>query len=205
MSNYTTQLGYIIDSGFDIGLQDYPIFDEAHRTILNNKIIEHFRFREIGLETPALFKVFLNRKMNEIMPLYNQRYKSETVEFNPLNNVLMDETYTHTTTDTGKNTTTETSNNDTLNVNQDTPQSGLTEEQIKGFEYASSTEHSTDSGGGNSETNTNNTRTETFTHHNEGSSAMFTFSQDIDQWRKVMLNIDMEIIQELEVLFIQLW
>ena len=50
MSKYTTQLRYIVESGFNLGLQDYPIYDETHRKELNDKIIQHYYVREIGLK-----------------------------------------------------------------------------------------------------------------------------------------------------------
>lgn len=87
MSKYTTELRYLIESGFDIGLKDYPIFDENYREPLNQKIINHYYFREIGFETAELFKRYLNNTMNEIMPYYNQLFKSELLEFNPFYNV----------------------------------------------------------------------------------------------------------------------
>ena len=65
MAVYTTQLRTLIESGFDIGLNDYEIFDETYRPILNKKIIEHYFVREIGAETAGLFKLYLNRKMRE--------------------------------------------------------------------------------------------------------------------------------------------
>ena len=46
MAKYTIELGTLIDSGYDIGLKDYPIpsfADENWRTRLNNKIIAHYR------------------------------------------------------------------------------------------------------------------------------------------------------------------
>ena len=87
MSKYTTELRYLIENNFDIGLKDYPIFDENYREVLNTKIINHYFFREIGMETAELFKRYLNTTMNEIMPYYNQLYKSELLEFNPFYNV----------------------------------------------------------------------------------------------------------------------
>lgn len=87
MSKYTTELRYLVESNFDLGLKDYPIFDEAYRETLNQKIIRHYYFREIGMETAELFKMYLNMTMNEIMPYYNQLYKSELIKFNPLYNV----------------------------------------------------------------------------------------------------------------------
>lgn len=87
MSKYTTELRYLIESNFDLGLDDYPIFDESYRELLNQKIINHYYFREIGMETAELFKRYLNQTMREIMPYYNQLYKSELLEFNPFYNV----------------------------------------------------------------------------------------------------------------------
>lgn len=63
---------------------NYPIYDEAYRSVLEIKILKHFYTREIGLETVGLWKLKLNTKMNEIMPYYNQLYKSTLLEFNPL-------------------------------------------------------------------------------------------------------------------------
>ena len=87
MSKYTTELRYLIENNIDIGLKDYPIFDENYRESLNQKIINHYYFREIGMETAELFKRYLNNTMREIMPYYNQLYKSELLEFNPFYNV----------------------------------------------------------------------------------------------------------------------
>lgn len=87
MSKYTTELRYIIDSGFDLGLSasDYDIFDEGYRETLNKKILDHYYFHEIGFETTERFKFELNRKMREIMVYYNQLYNS-LIEINPLIN-----------------------------------------------------------------------------------------------------------------------
>lgn len=241
MAIYTVELGTIIENKFDIGLKDYPIYKEEHREQLNKKIIDHFYFREIGLETPELFKRFLNRKMNEIMPYYNQRYKSEDVEFNPLYNIEIKETFERELDSTGSmeqsseakenssasnsgNTNTKTdTHNIGVGVTSDTPQSELSMEDIKNNKYASSTVHNDDdnitnqninqdgtsSGNVNSETSGNaknmQNNKETYTKFTEGSSAGLPFSKAIKQWREIMLNIDMEIIEELEPLFMQIY
>ena len=79
MSKYTTELRYLIQSGFDLGLRNYPIFDENYRSKLNEKILNHYYMREIGFETAGLFKRYLNVKMEEIMPYYNQMYLSASI------------------------------------------------------------------------------------------------------------------------------
>ena len=104
MSKYTTEVRYICEvnagltestGGNDVEQViansrakifdfNYPIYDESYRSILETKILKHFYTREIGLETIGLWKLKLNTKMNEIMPYYNQLYKSALLEFNPL-------------------------------------------------------------------------------------------------------------------------
>lgn len=73
-----------IPSVFDF---DFPIFDESYRNVLETKILKHYYTREIGLETVGLWKLKLDTKLNEIMPFYNQLYKSELIEFNPMYDV----------------------------------------------------------------------------------------------------------------------
>lgn len=84
MANYTIELHKLIEMGFKLPLDEYPIFDENHRATLNDKIISHYYFREIGQETPSRFAFNLRRKMNEIMPYYNQLYESEMIKYDPL-------------------------------------------------------------------------------------------------------------------------
>lgn len=107
MAQYTTQLRTICESlaeetyprGYEeierivsiarplIFSFDYPIFDETYKKVLETKIIKHFYMREIGVETYGLWKHFLSNRMNEIMPYYNQLYKSATLVFNPFYDV----------------------------------------------------------------------------------------------------------------------
>nr|DAD85022.1 MAG TPA: Lower collar protein [Podoviridae sp. ctV3c15] len=107
MSKYTTEVRYICEvaAGLDVstdykGVEDvikkalpvvfdfsFPIFDENYRSVLETKILKHFYTREIGLETVGLWKLKLDTKLNEIMPYFNQLYKSQLYAFNPFYDV----------------------------------------------------------------------------------------------------------------------
>lgn len=87
---------------------NFPIFDEKYRSVLETKIIKHYYTREIGLETVGLWKLKLDTKMNEIMPYYNQLYKSTLLEFNPFYDV--DITRKHTSKNDGTRNETSSSN-----------------------------------------------------------------------------------------------
>lgn len=174
MSKYTTELRFICETSagltdsegytstrniieksrakiFDF---DYPIFDENYRSVLETKIIKHYYTREIAAETVGLWKLWLDERMNNIMPYYNQLYKSELLEFNPLydtdittdsNRKINHEENTtdkNVRTDNLNNKNTRTDNlstdnshedhdtdsgtNDNLTAYSDTPQNGLT-------------------------------------------------------------------------------
>lgn len=54
----------------------FPIWDETYRSTLCEKILKHYYMREICCETVGLWLFYINRKMNEIMPYYNQLYNT---------------------------------------------------------------------------------------------------------------------------------
>lgn len=108
---------------------DFPIFDESYRSVIETKILKHFYTREIGLETVGLWKLKLNVKMNEIMPYYNQLYKSALLEFNPLYDV--DVTRKHEGANTGDKNSVET-NGETSGVSEAYSDNENTEKSSKG-------------------------------------------------------------------------
>ena len=163
MARYTTFLKTLVESGFDIGLNEYEIWDENYRAVLNKKIMDHYWFREIGQETPGLFKFYLNRTMNEIMPYYNQLYETTILEYNPIHNADYTETHeisrthdnvvdttgefdtidtTDTTVESSSTGSSEDTTNSTMNTNNkhigiDTPQSALDITDADSVTYAS--------------------------------------------------------------------
>lgn len=114
MSKYTTEVRYIceVSSGLkqSVGFDDvnkilensvdkifdfdYPIFDEEYRRPLNIKILRNFYTREICEETVGLWKLRMQQTLCEIMPYYNQLYKSELEVINPLYNIDLNTTRT---------------------------------------------------------------------------------------------------------------
>lgn len=103
----------------DKALSNYPLYTPAAtlgelatliptREELNKKLLNHYKYREIGFETVGRFLDELEISMDEIMPHYNQLYKSietmVTIE-DPFANVDIIEEYTEqrkdTTTSTG--------------------------------------------------------------------------------------------------------
>ena len=92
---YTETLGNLIAFGYDtdaklhLSADYYPIYDENHRTELNAKIVRHYALREIGQETAQQFIFYLGMTMAEIMPYFNERYRTLDMEYNPLDSMDM--------------------------------------------------------------------------------------------------------------------
>lgn len=66
---------------------DYPFFDEGLRSQFEEHFIRRFYMREIGFETEGLFKFQLENWLLQHMPYYNKLFDSETITFNPLENI----------------------------------------------------------------------------------------------------------------------
>lgn len=233
MSRYTIELRYLIEGNYDLGLKDYPIFDEAYREQLNNKIIQHYYFREIGFETEALFKNRLNQKMLEIMPYYNQMYESAKLTIDPLSTINLSETFnrnssstgtgTSTTSGTGNNTSSfnssETTDYGKISKYSDLAQAQTTPNEILNDKYLTSAtvedgQDKTANNGSNSSESTTSTTgntsdersmTEDTTFTRTGNNGTASESELLNMYRETFLNIDMMVIDELSELFLGIW
>lgn len=143
MSKYTTEVRFICESksGLEIsgGSGDVdsiianswnkiftskaPFFDEEYRSILCHKILKHYYLREICCETVGIWTLWMNTRLEEIMPYYNQLYESAKIEFNPMHNVDLTSKHERNVEGTSKEDGTRTDNTTgkrTLTGNRDT-------------------------------------------------------------------------------------
>ena len=54
---------------------DYPLTTKINKEDFESMILNKFIMRRIGFETPTAFKIQLNVKLNEIMPIYNKMFE----------------------------------------------------------------------------------------------------------------------------------
>lgn len=75
----------------------YPCWSEEHKPELERKILLHYFNYEIGMETYPLWKIYLEARMNEIMPYYIDKYNAIYPYFAKIyKNVDYDDTYDET-------------------------------------------------------------------------------------------------------------
>ncbi len=279
MSKYTTEVRFICES--KSGLEEskgassvdevlskswdkiftskVSFFDEAYRSVLCQKILKHYYLREIGAETVGIWMLWMNTKLEEIMPYYNQLYESAKIKFNPMQDVDLsrthnrtvegtttdDETRTNSTTDTrtvksdGTTNVTNTGNSERVGNNNgtkkdlysDTPQgaiTGLEDENYltnarkitnvddetetitnsntqKGETKLDETDSATGTSNGTTKSNGSNNTTEEYIETISGKQGATSYSKMLQEFRKTMLNIDMQVIEEFSDLFFGLW
>lgn len=224
MSKYTTQLRWIVEQTLNdagkplvedswpfayktLGLDDYPLFDEAYRETLNNKIIRHYYTREIGAETVGRFRMFVRDAMHLIMPYYNQLYESERLAkgMEPLGdrNLKHTEHAWGNASNTGENTSQSSANQQ--NVYQDTPQSEMIPTQIKNLQYATNVTIDEDSANA-SGTSSSSGEYDNMVERSESGYAR-PQSELLQLYRDTFLNIDNSIVHDVELAqcFMTIW
>lgn len=204
MAVYTTELRTILENGNSLSLNNYPIFDENYRNVLNTNIIDYYYFREIGFETVAQFNHYLSTKMNIIMPYYNKIYIATLKEINPLNNYNLTEKYEKINEASGNNTTNDSSNSDSLNAFSDTPQGNVSNNEITELNYLSEATQNKANYKNLSISNMKNNATENYIKNTSGTQGI-PESEMIRKYIDSLLNIDKLIIDELSDLFMKVW
>ena len=174
---------------------DWPIFDEAYRLGLEEKILRHYYTREIGEETVGLWKLRLEDRLNLVMPKYNQLYESAKLEFNP----FYDVDYTRQGTNSGEGTSSGTTNSTGNNMHSDTPQNGL--ESVLSGEYLTDADVSN----GESSSSSQNSNSGEFQESIKGKMPGTSYSRLLKEYRQTFLNIDRMVIDELNDLFMGVW
>ena len=176
------------------------------RDELNNKILNFYRFREIGQETVGRWLFELETALNEIMPKYNQLFYSADQDFNPIYNVdyrktiMGSQNANSNTTSTG--TDNATNEEYTKNVNSKTPQDllGISNTGIDTVSYAddaswgkaSGSTSGTNTTTGNSSSNGSTSSIET----TKGNFGVVSAQDLIIKYRETILNIEQEIIND---------
>lgn len=223
-ATFTVTLGSLIDRGYDVGLSTYPLFDEEYRPTLNGKIIRHYFYREIGQETPALFAYYMDMKMREIMPYYDQLYKAMLVEIDPYRNIDMttegqssgkrsetrDNSHTEQSSATSSaSTSADTKGRTVVSVTPQTQLSGRDDYATNLTDAVNESATKTDGADTANRTLRENdsadaSTTEDYLTRTYGLSGILQ-SDAIMRYRDAIMNIDMLVVEELAPLFMGLY
>lgn len=227
MSNYTIQLRFICETlaGLDSSTSDYTevinnsfnklfdndikCYDENYTGVLLKKIINHYYFREVSAESMGQFRFYLNQKMREILPRYNELYKLQAQINNEFIDVSENETVSGNseTVSNSENVSRGTQENTMKDTSKfsDTPQNLLS--NVENNRYLTTVNIDDTTNSNTNESTDTSTGTATATNETTRNKNVRTTNQIeiYNKYEKMYNNIDLDIINELEELFLQVW
>ena len=216
MAKYTIELRALNNPPFfKLFDFEYDFYEESKKEQFEQKFIDYFYMREIEHATAEEFKHELRTKLNLIAPYYKQLYetelKSKNIEF--LLNKDLKETFVReveSDTEINSNFSNESTGKtkvETLSTTNDTPQNKI-DDLDKYISSASKDKNSSDTlseDNGESSTQNSNTAREETTLISKGNIGTTSSAQLLRDWRDVLINIDMMILEECEELFFKLF
>lgn len=232
---YTETLGNLIALGYDtddklhLSVGYYPIYDENHRAELNEKIVRHYALREIGQETAQQFVFYLGMTMAEIMPYFNERYRTLEMEYNPLNSIDMttdsengsesqSSSKASSTQDSTSNSSSKSDNASTTtskSFDSDVPQTGVVGDFARYASHANESQADSSGTASSSQDSASHATSHSATDYqhdasnSKGKSHVSGRSQSamslVQEYRNAIINVDMEIVRSLEPCFMQVW
>lgn len=226
MTKYTTNFRSLIEGGFvtreeienvfkSYNLADYLTADEIEVITtrgtwtpdkLAKKIVDHYYLKDLGFETYAMFRHYAKIQMEEIMESKLPLIYSSAIKYDPLVNVDYTETFNRNLDVSSSATTNSSASGSGLVVNSDTPQGQISKSTILGGAYASSTSASESTSSGNDSTNGSSNTDEDYIKHIKGNSGVSATAQKmVELYRNNIRAIDLEIIKELNDLFMGLF
>ena len=210
---------------FDLWAFDYPSYYKGEdKKAFEQKVIDHYFFRQIGSETIARFHHQFKTRVREIMPRYLDLYKTVEIMANiddPFGNIDITETFEErqegSASNSGSSSSSGNSNTATATSmgsehrDLDTPHlsisnmddylSHATQENSNGDEDVTTNVES-------SEESTNETTTEATVTHTltrKGNQGVNTYAHDMIEFRQSIIDVDMMIINDLNDLFLMVY
>ena len=211
MSKYTIEVYSLLkDKNFKMFDFDYDFYTDNLdiKQSFEAKFIDTYLFNEIGQETVVRFKHFLKRRLNNIMPYYKQLYETElrTKEIDFMLNKDLTETFERLVEGENiSNVNANSTNSSNDKVKESYLDQGLAnidlEDKLTGVTSNNTT---IESNSISSSTDKNNNK-ETTKLISQGNIGVTSSAELLEKWRKILINIDMLIIEECADLFMQVY
>lgn len=232
-AKYTEVLKNLLDNpaakaAIDKALSTYPLYKPEKvydlipdREELNKRLLNHYKYREIGFETVGRFLDELEITMGEIMPRYNELFKTVATMAelpSPFDNVDVVETFSETRTENGGTETASTASDTTTTKNNVTSDNKHVQTQTPGnsfdipakdietvpyadqVDWGKDNSNSDGSSTSNGETTTStaneSTGTTEHTYTKKGNQGVNTYAHDMLEFRTQIIDVVDQIIQD---------
>ena len=195
---------------------DYPLTNKISKQDFESMILNHFLMRRIGFETVTAFKIQLNVKLNEIMPIYNKMFDAienwnifndgEVTEKTGTDNRTINNT-AETTNSLENESTTNTSDTSDRR-NSELPQSQLESlrngSYVSNYNYDQNNAESRDNSTSNGSSNTSNNTQDDNVYHETITRTPADKITIYKEFQENLKSIYGMIFKDLECLFYQL-
>lgn len=213
MARYSIELRTIKETAnYNLFDFEYELYDNNLKPLFEEKFFEYFYFDEIGYPTVQRFKHMLKSKLHMIMPYYKQLYETElrSKEIDFMLNKDLTETFVRdlTSNATANSTVESTGSNSGINdgFQANTPQSKLVQD-IEHYMSSANRDKTSSNYNDNNSSNsiTNNTGREETTFVSKGNIGVTSSAELLEKWRKVLINIDELIFEDMQDLFMMVY
>lgn len=187
---YTVTIQEMLENDVNIFDFDYPIFREEYRKTFEENFINYFLDDEIAHETVALFKHRLKVKLRLIMPYYNKIFETQEMEQRILDNYDVTEIYNRSLISDTVNSIISTNKN----LYKDAPKTKIDIDKFDTVTNLTKNEGTTATDGFTS-------NTEKWERTMKGNIGVQTDADAIIKYWKSIRNVEQEIFEELECLF----
>ena len=210
---------FVEDPLFTLFDFDYPFYsdDLSMKEEFENRFIEHYYFHEIGFETVARFKHYLRSRLRDVMPYYSQLYESElkAKDLNFLLNKDLREEFIRESSGTlessaktsGSNSmsSSNTNNSKVSNLDNGVAAVNLSSGNLTGVSQdTTSANASNQTESGTTQANKTNQNEKTiFT--SQGNIGVVSSANLLKEWRDVMINVQLQLIEECHDLFMLIY
>lgn len=214
----TVELRELVESGVKLWDFDYPSYYEGDEKLaFEQKVIDHYYFRQIGQETTGRFLHSFRTRIREIMPYYVQLYEScrflDFKDDNIMKSYDLTETFTEdrsdsgTSSSSGSSTNTGTGSNNNERRFSDTPQGSLTnlDKYLTEATVDAATQSTSDTGSSSASGETSSEGRVEHTLRRVGNIGVQPLGDELAKNRAAILNVDKMIIEELSDLFLGLY
>lgn len=213
MARYSIELRTIKETAnYNLFDFEYELYDNNLKPLFEEKFFEYFYFDEIGYPTVQRFKHMLKSKLHMIMPYYKQLYETElrAKEIDFMLNKDLTETFVRdlTSNATANSTVESTGSNSGINdgFQANTPQSKLVQD-IEHYMSSANRDKTSSNYNDNNSSNstTSNTGREETTLVSKGNIGITSSAELLEKWRKVLINIDELIFEDMQDLFMMVY
>lgn len=200
LAQVTVELRHLLETDFELFDFDYDFVDPEFKKELEQAVIDHFYFHEIGQETPERFKQRFKSRWLRMIGRINELYKTTLLEYDILSNHSISETMDQLQT---SDSTQDTTGNSTTHSDSNTKGSDYPQQPIAGGDFLSNeTQSQVDSEVNDTTSIVGSTKNENnYTRKTKGMTGS-TYPDLIRKHRENILNIKAMVIEELKPCFI---